>query len=273
MASVFKTFAAPLNVRHIVSNFWFFESDEGIGAYTHYATATVFPKIVFGLEGCFSISSDDGRQIKLNGSGLNGQTNTFMKLIVNSEKVSIFGVVLNPHTLFGLTGHPAEILKNEYLDFKTIWSTEGDNLEEKVITASDHCTRIEIISSFLEKLWNKNDKFQGDKLFAGAVTELVNQEGVLDISNFSNRYSLSLRQFERKFKKITGFSPKHFHRISRFEKATNICLEKRFKMTDIACRFGYFDQAHFIKDFKQFSGFTPLTYQNVASSDIVFARS
>lgn len=96
MAFLFKTFAAPFHVRHIVSNFWCFESDEGVGAYTHYATATVFPKLVFGLEGCFSISSEERRQIKLNGSGFNGQTNTFMKLVVNSKKVSVFGVVLNP---------------------------------------------------------------------------------------------------------------------------------------------------------------------------------
>lgn len=43
-------------------------------------------------------------------------------------------------------------------------------------------------------------------------------------------------------------------------------------MTDIAYRFGYFDQAHFIKDFKQFSGFTPLAYQFVASRDVVFTN-
>lgn len=153
MAFTYRTFTAPLKVKHIISNFWLFESDEGIGAYTHFATATVFPKIVFGLEGCFSISSNDGSQTKL------------------------------------------------------------------------------------------------------------------------NRYSLSLRQFERKFKKITGFSPKHFHRISRFEKATDTCRQANLKMTDIAYRFGYFDQAHFTKDFKQFSGFTPLAYQNVASLDIVFTNS
>lgn len=272
MAFLFKTFAAPLNVQHIVSNFWFFESDEGIGAYTHYATATVFPKIVFGLEGCFSISSDGGRKIQLNGSGLNGQTNTYMKLVVNNEKVSVFGVVLNPYSLSGLTGHTAEILKNEYLDFKSIWSAVGGHLEEKVVTAPDHHTRIEIISAFLEKVWNKNVRSQADFRLVNAVHELLNLEGVLDINRISNQYSLSLRQFERKFKKMTGFAPKHFHRISRFEKATNTCLQNNLKMTDIAYHFGYYDQAHFIKDFKQFSGLTPLTYQHVASSDIVFAQ-
>ncbi|MBD1434939.1 helix-turn-helix transcriptional regulator [Sphingobacterium sp. DN00404] len=273
MSFIFRTFAAPLNVQHIISNFWFFESDEGIGAYTHYATATVFPRIVFGLEGCFSISSDDGRQINLNSSGFNGQTNTFMKFTVYSKKVSVFGVVLKPYSLFSLTGHIAEILSNEYLDFNSIWSKLGNDLEEKVVTAPNNYSRIKIISSFLEKKWNKNCRSQGEIIIANAVNELINLEGVLDINNISDQYSLSLRQFERNFKKMTGFSPKHFHRISRFEKAADICLENRFKMTDIAYRFGYFDQAHFIKDFKQFSGFTPLTYQNVASSDIVFAKT
>lgn len=217
--------------------------------------------------------SADGQQVDLKSSGLNGQTNTFLKLAVSSKKVSIFGVILNPYSLFGLTGHSAEMLNNEYLDFKSIWSTVGGDLEEQVVTAPDHCTRIEIISSWLEKIWNKNNPYQGDMRIANAVNELINLEGVLDLNDFPSKYSLSSRQFQRNFKKITGFSPKHFHRISRFEKAINICLQDHIKMTDIAHHYGYFDQAHFIKDFKQFSGFTPLTYRNVASSDVVFARS
>lgn len=213
MAFIYKTFTAPLKLKHIISNFWFFETDEGIGAYTHFATATVFPKIVFGLEGCFSVSSNDGEQINLNSSGFNAQTNYYMKLTTNCKKVSVFGVVLKPHSLFGLTGLPAEILNNENLDFKSIWPTFGSNLEERVITAPNHHKRIEIISSFLERVWYKNNRFEGDKRFANAVSELTKFEGVLDLNKFSSGYSLSVRQFERKFKTITGFSPKHFHRI------------------------------------------------------------
>jgi len=272
MGFVYQTFTAPSAVSHIVCNFWFFQTDETSPAYIHQATATVFPKIVFGLQGSFSITSGAGEQIELRRCGLNGQTNIFMPMAVHHEKVSVFGVVLHPYSLWGITGHPAEILNNEYLDLQSIWSAEGADLEEKVLTAPDHATRIGIISSFLEKKWNANIGIQQDCALVHAVHDIFTSPHYLNVHRMAERYGLSLRQFERKFKKIAGFSPTHFHRISRFEQATALCLERQLKLTDIAYHFGYFDQAHFIKDFRRFSGFAPLRYQQVAALDIVFAR-
>lgn len=272
MGFVYQTFSAPSAVTHIVCNFWFFQTDGTSLTYTHQATATIFPKLVFGLQGSFSITSDGGQHIKLRGCGLNGQTNTFMPMAVQQESVSVFGVVLRPHSLWGITGHPAEILKNEYLDLQSIWSAEGADLEEQVLTAPDHATRIGIISSFLERKWKANIGFQQDSALVHAVHDIFTSPQYLNVHRMAEHFGLSLRQFERKFKKMVGFSAIHFHRISRFEQATTLCLERQLKLTDIAYHLGYFDQAHFIKDFRRFSGLAPSRYQQAAALDIVFTQ-
>ena len=69
---------------------------------------------------------------------------------------------------------------------------------------------------------------------------------------------LSLRQFERVCKQRIGMPPKLFARIIRFSKAYRLYENSAYKnWTSIAYECGYFDQMHFIRDFKEFTGVTP----------------
>ncbi len=69
-----------------------------------------------------------------------------------------------------------------------------------------------------------------------------------------------MRQFERKFKQFSGFSPKLFSRIIRFQSAIKKYDDKKMPLTEIAYECGYYDQSHFIHDFKEFSGYSPMQY-------------
>ena len=64
---------------------------------------------------------------------------------------------------------------------------------------------------------------------------------------------------ERNFKEFVGIGVKQYHRILRFHHLlTQLKHQKDFRhWTEVACQFGYYDQAHFIKDFKAFYGKTP----------------
>lgn len=128
MSFIFKLFPPPLKVQQFVMNFWFFEVDEEDKAYMHYASASVFPKIIFGLDGAFFKSSAKEKENRLKSSGLNGQTNSFMRLNSDNGKISVFGVLLFPYTLFKLTGYSADEFSNAYLDLRAIWPTDGADI-------------------------------------------------------------------------------------------------------------------------------------------------
>jgi AraC-like DNA-binding protein len=83
---------------------------------------------------------------------------------------------------------------------------------------------------------------------------------------------LSKKQLERQFSLAVGTTPKVFCRVSRFLDVCHRLREYQQRtLTELTHECGYFDQSHFIKDFKQFSGFTPKQFSdrnNVSFADI-----
>ena len=70
-------------------------------------------------------------------------------------------------------------------------------------------------------------------------------------------HNMSERNFSRKFTEYSGFNPQKAIKISRFQHTINNFSHSKTSLTEIALKGGYFDQAHFIKDFKTFSGYKP----------------
>lgn len=80
-----------------------------------------------------------------------------------------------------------------------------------------------------------------------------------DVDEVARAANLSVRQFRRRCVELTGLSPCHLARILRFRKACHIAAESRRPMwASIAREAGYFDQAHLIRDFREFAGTTPM---------------
>jgi AraC-like DNA-binding protein len=74
--------------------------------------------------------------------------------------------------------------------------------------------------------------------------------------------NMSQKHLERLFQRYVGHTPKTYARIARFQGALgSMTLSQGMDAVDLVSRFGYFDQAHLINDFKQFTGVTPGQYQ------------
>lgn len=92
----------------------------------------------------------------------------------------------------------------------------------------------------------------------GAFSLLMKAGGNLSIDHLAKESFLSARQFERRCKERIGLSPKLFARIVRFSKAYRLReLRPDLTWTGIAHSAGYYDQMHFIRDFKAFTGALP----------------
>ena len=139
-----------------------------------------------------------------------------------------------------------------------MFGREGKFLEERMIAAADNRTRIEIVSRFLEDRVRSNDR-ELPPLYR-SIGKVLHADGDIKIADLASEHGLSLRQFERKFKEFAGINPKLYSRVVRFQAATRHKLEGIRDLTEIAYASGYYDQSHFIKDFRQFSGYTPKEY-------------
>lgn len=81
----------------------------------------------------------------------------------------------------------------------------------------------------------------------------------------SQTHGISARHLRRLFHQRLGLSPSHYLRLSRFAQALHLMNDATANLTAIAHHVGYFDQAHFCRDFKHIAGMTPGEYRKGAA--------
>jgi AraC-like DNA-binding protein len=97
------------------------------------------------------------------------------------------------------------------------------------------------------------------------VPDLISQihlsQGCKTLHHLYRRYRVSARQLQNHFKQHTGMTIKSFSKIIRLDNVRKMKSAKnRISLTELCYEFGYCDQSHMIKDFKQITGLTPSLY-------------
>ena len=129
-------------------------------------------------------------------------------------------------------------------------------VEERLFESANHAERISIIERWLiERL----KQFTPDVLVLVAINKIRSASGDLRIKDLVASLPISRDPFEKKFRRIVGTSPKQFASIVRFRNIIDHYTDDN-TLTDAAHRAGYYDQAHFIKDFQSFTGKSPGEY-------------
>lgn len=234
--------------------------------YIHRTLANSSPELIFHYKGPFEELTFAEQHEKTFLTGIHAQTNKVRRFIVKSD-FGIFGVFLYPYAIPALFGIPSLEIKNELLDLISLLGQDGKDLTEKMMTSNNNLQRLKIINQFLEQ---RITEFERPEI-VNATKSIYHNNGLIDIKKLTEFSCLSQRQFERKFKEHIGFSPKSFSKIVRFNSLLWNYKKENATLTEIAYDFGYYDQAHFINDFKQFSGYKPKAYFSGNAKDVFYA--
>jgi AraC-like DNA-binding protein len=246
----YQIFTPPDHLRDIVQCFWMLESDENAPVPENYfLMADSCPEIIFQYNEGFQAYSAQSARIRF-------QHSISDKFIVG-RKVGFLGVRLYPHAVNQLLNMPANEVVNHVFDFSDVLRQDGTDLADQVYSAANTHERIAGVSDYLTKK-TANKKLDPVKYF---VDQVIRGKGPVDISKMQEESGLSVKQFERRFKAIAGFPPKYFARIARFQAVKDSYALGNFQsMTSLAYACNYFDQSHFNREFKEFSGVQPLQY-------------
>lgn len=176
--------------------------------------------------------------------------------ICNVHNHSVVTITFYPQAIKQLFGIELSELNDEIVEADHFVPSD---LNSRLMHARDYKEKIAILTDFLFK--KIDDSRQADFLIREGI-QLINDTDIdASIKMLSQHFSISSRQLERRFKSATGLSPKLFMRTARFEKAIQLIKENNFEnLSNIAFYLNYTDQSHFIKDFKEFSGFTPKAF-------------
>ncbi|MBL7829052.1 MAG: helix-turn-helix domain-containing protein [Saprospiraceae bacterium] len=141
-------------------------------------------------------------------------------------------------------------------------------VEEMLLEAGDMAERIRIVEAFLA---GKLRRPVIDQSMVFAVGLIAHSKGTMTVEQIAKACFMGRRNFLRRFEASIGINPKMFSRIVRFQQVFTAMDAQQGKAdwSKIAFETGYFDQAHFITEFKEFAGVTPSMFQqNAHPTDI-----
>ena len=256
----YYTIDPPPELARYVRYFWVFEGkDLGGYPYVYRSMADACAEMVFHYQARWEGIS--GKNEILPGTNniamLQSPVGTYQRFITR-ENFGIFGAYLYPYSIPELFKLSSLELQNEMPSISVCLGNDGRVLEEKIIQADNNQERVSILSAYLIK---KSRAYASQESpIQACIKHIIHSREQLSIEETAAMFCISARQMERKFKTITGFAPKSFARISRFQHALHNYGSSYKNLTDIAYECGYYDQSHFIHDFKKFSGYEPRTY-------------
>ena len=157
---------------------------------------------------------------------------------------------------------PMEEISDCVVDADLVWGSEFGFLRESLLEEKDIEARFKLLEDFL--LENFRNKLELNPCVAFAVREMMERPDGLSIARMNEKIGYSQKHFTQMFRKQVGVTPKSFLKIMRFQKAVrHIDAATEINWGEIALASGFYDQAHFIHDFKHFSGFTPEQYAQI----------
>jgi AraC-like DNA-binding protein len=176
------------------------------------------------------------------------------------ERRSVVGVHFRPGGAFPFLRVSAEELADQHVGLDALWGRAAIELRERLCAAPTAQAQMQLLEAALvARLAEPMKRHRA----VSAALHLVRCRGAgLTVRTIAKEVGLSERRFIRVFATEVGVTPKRFLRLDRFHRARSHIARSAGPpdWARIACATGYFDQAHLIRDFRQFSGLSPTRY-------------
>jgi AraC-like DNA-binding protein len=201
---------------------------------------------------------DTGKFRTLRGPVVVGAHSEFF-VIDTAEQHSVAGVHFKPGGAFPFLGLPASELHNTMVSLEDLWGRLADQLRERLLESSSPRARFRLLEQAL--LAQAAERLERHPAVVFALQEFHGLPHTRTIADVTGQIGLSAKRFIQVFSGEVGLTPKLFCRVRRFQRVLRrIGMGRPVEWAAVAVDCGYFDQAHFIHDFRAFSGINPSTY-------------
>jgi AraC-like DNA-binding protein len=169
------------------------------------------------------------------------------------------GVLFKPGGAYPFLDQPANKLQNQNVPLEALWESEAHDLRDRLLEAKTPGSRFRILEQSLLSHVHAPLKRHPAVTFALRAFQAVPQNRT--IGEVATKTGLSQKWFIESFRAQVGLTPKLYCRLRRFQTALALIgRRKELDWAGLALTCGYFDQAHFIRDFHEFSDICPTTY-------------
>jgi AraC-like DNA-binding protein len=204
------------------------------------------------------------RFVATSGSVLSGVQSQF-QVIDTSEQESVAGVAFKAGGTVPFMRMPAHEASDADVPLESLWGRRRTAaLRERLLENSSIDATLDALEAALHEMWRPPGLHPAVNF---ALAAFDRAPSTTSIAAVTDAIGLSAKRFIERFKIEVGLTPKRYCRIRRFQHA--LALSHRGRHVDwtrVALDCGYFDQAHFIHDFRSFAGLTPTGYQSARTS-------
>jgi len=195
---------------------------------------------------------------RLPGAVLCGPHSSFF-VIDTAQQASVIGIHFKPGGAFPFFKMPAVELHNVHVSLEDLWGPEAGLLQERLLEAETPQKKLKVLEQcLLEQAFKPLQRHRAVDCGLGLLRNIHTAPAITELAD---EIGISSRRFIQLFSNEVGLTPKLFARVRRFQQVLQqIRTGTDFPWADMAADCGYFDQAHFIHDFKEFSGINPTTY-------------
>lgn len=172
---------------------------------------------------------------------------------------AVFGVKFRPGGFHPFFGRPVVELRDRVVATDELWGEAGPELYRHVFAARTTAARVERVEAILRR--HRGPVEPGAAEATRAVTIALESPEIARAEDLAAAVGVSLRALQRVFHRYVGVTPKWtLRRLRIHEAAERIALGRRVDHATLAQDLGYFDQAHFVRDFRAQLGATPGEY-------------
>jgi AraC-like DNA-binding protein len=178
-------------------------------------------------------------------------------IIDTDETMHVMGVHFAPGGAFPFFSLPICELQDVHVSLDELWGPQANSLRDRILEAPTVEEKFDVLErALLERMLS----FEHHKSVEFALQEMHGRRPQT-VSALVQKIGISSRRFIQIFSNQVGLTPKLFCRVLRFQRVVQqISSTDNLELADLALECGYFDQPHFIHDFKGFSGISPTEY-------------
>jgi AraC-like DNA-binding protein len=250
-----------------IASFWLFESSFGIPSADR---RTIVPdgraKIIIPYRNSLCAVVDaKPMNVKEHQIFLAGIQNKPTTIGSTTADTGTIGVELTPKGLYHFFNLSMHEITNRLVSFEDLFGAWGARLQNRLGSIENRREKISFLQNALIDLLQKNTKDYS--LLDHTIDRITGSHGLITMQELAAQIGYTKRYLDMLFKEHIGVSPKSLASIMRFQKFYQLWAQEKsptFIFRNDLYSY-YYDQSHFIKEFKRFSGFAPQKYSEIAN--------
>lgn len=242
------------SVAHLVDCFWVVVDDDAAPS-ERKIVPDGFPELVFHHGDPYEIRPADGAWTRQPHALAAGQFSRYF-FLRNTGRTDITGVKLQPWALAQLSGRAMAALTDRVPALEAVFE-HAEALEAAAGRCRDTDARIAALS---QALLDIRPAAAPPETVTAAIAMIVASQGRLPVTEIGARLGMHPRSLERAFAQWIGLTPKLYSRVIRLSAIFKAASGERGNLSDLSFHAGYYDQPHFHREFKAFTGDNPSKY-------------